>query len=132
MILHIRNNKNNNSVNEEKAEKIGNKEIIINSTPANNLIFISNEVENKDVTISEMEEVEGDFKTDKANKIISARLSEDKELLFVIEWKQRQNGSIPWASVYKGSELKKIAPELLFSFYESKIRYGPNINNLNK
>jgi len=67
---------------------------------------------------------EGDYELgDKASKIVNVKKdSENNELLFTIEWKPRENGSIPMQSNYSNKELRKYDPHLLLSFYESKLK----------
>jgi hypothetical protein len=75
---------------------------------------------------------EGNFKTDIPLKITTARLNDHRELLYIVEWDKRSNGIAPLPTVHKNSELRSLAPLLLVDYYESKMRFGLNINNLSK
>ena len=67
---------------------------------------------------------EGSYENgDIPSKIVKVRRDVDSgELVFTIEWNQRENGSIPMQSNYSNRQLRKFDPHLLLSFYESKVK----------
>ena len=67
---------------------------------------------------------EGSYENgDIPSQIVKVRRDVDtNELIFTIEWNQRENGSIPLQSNYSNKQLRKFDPHLLLSFYESKVK----------
>lgn len=65
-------------------------------------------------------------------KILTAKQHEEKDnyILCDVEWGRRLNGYLPEISQYTNFQLKKVCPELLCEFYESRMRF-PNKRNGN-
>jgi hypothetical protein len=67
---------------------------------------------------------EGSFETDKAHKIINAKIINDNdlELNCLIQWAIRQNGIRASNSWYSSKYIRKRDPEILIDFYEARVK----------
>lgn len=107
--------------------------------PTQNLIYVSHLVDDFNIQFSKLMKQkflkptghkkankkrtkEGNYEYgDVADKIVNVK--RDKEqLIFTIEWKPRENHSIPLQSEYTNKDLRKYDPHLLLEFYESKLK----------
>ena len=57
------------------------------------------------------------------DKIISAYKDKKDELYYVLRWKENHDGSRMKNKDFKGSEIKKKYPDIVFEFLESKIKF---------
>lgn len=65
---------------------------------------------------------EGSLEYDIPMKIISAKLSNEGDVLCTMEWKKRYDGSVPLTSVISNKILKLSYPDLLLDYYESRLK----------
>ena len=66
--------------------------------------------------------IPGNIDCDIPNKIISAKLTENNDVICLIDWKIRYDGTQPLVSFVSNKILKVRYPLLLLEYYESKIR----------
>ncbi len=74
--------------------------------------------------VDETEEfVSGKIECDIPKSILSARLFEKTEVICLVEWKKRYDGSQPLQSYVSNKILRVKYPKLLIEYYEYKIKY---------
>ena len=72
----------------------------------------------------------GDFGFgDKAKQILTATPGPGDEVLCLVEWLPRKDGTVPKKSKISNMVIKKFDPNLLVNFYESKLRFNQGKNN---
>jgi hypothetical protein len=81
---------------------------------------------NEDSENSKQVSTPGSLEYDIPQKIVSAKMGVNKEVLCRIEWNKRYDGSIPDHSYISNKILKQIYPQLLIDYYESKLRTNDN------
>jgi hypothetical protein len=64
----------------------------------------------------------GSIECDIPSKIISAKLTGNNEVLCLVEWKTRYDGTLPDRSYYSNKELRSKYACLLLDYYESKLK----------
>ena len=82
----------------------------------------------------EEEEEEANYETgDIPLKILNARMKHDytDEIILSIEWQTRENGEKPKNSYVSNKIFRKINPDLLLDFYESKIKFKCRLEKMN-
>ena len=68
---------------------------------------------------------------DRPKRLVTARLmSPNNEVNCLVEWLQRENGIKPLESFISNKILREKCPQLLLDFYESRLKFPNNENNI--
>ena len=82
----------------------------------NNIPLIHEVVEGKMIFI------EGDLTKDTPLRVIEASILQNQEIILLVEWKVKSDGTTPRSSFCSSSVMKRLFPVILAEFYESRIK----------
>jgi hypothetical protein len=90
---------------------------------------LKNQMTEKNKEIEIVFKEKGSFKFDTANRIIGARITPNKEIFCLVEWKPRLYGEISEPTYYSSKEIRDKDIKLLAEYYESLVKL-PNFPNI--
>lgn len=93
----------------------------------------SNKIANGNISSNLNSNTKGNLESDVPLKIINAKILDDSDVNIncLIKWKPRLDGFVPMPDWISSKILKRKYPDVLFDFYESRIKF-PKKENTNK